>query len=497
MSPTLSYQRKAVILILGLLILRIGVLFISPLGLHGDEAQYWAWSKALDWGYFTKPPLIAWVIWTTTSVFGDAEWAVRLSSPILHALTAFVIFRTARFAFDDKTGFWAAVIYLFMPALWLSSAIVSTDVPLLLCWALALGGWLHMRRSPSWARGVQLGAGIGFGLLAKYAMFFFLAALTVTYFFDPRTRKALTSKWGLLSACLALIIFLPNIIWNFVNDFATVSHTADNANIETGQLPFYPLNLLEFLGEQFVVFGPVTFILFVIALIFALKNKSSDPSKWVALFAITPLLIISIEALLSRANANWAVTAYVAGSILTAHLGVTHAVRFKTWLRGGVIFQSLVCLGAGIILLSPALTDSVGLSNSVKRLRKWPETVRVVEDIYKKGHDGAAFQTLVLDKRIIFYDLTYYGLAQKLPMKMWQSGDKPVNHAELTAPLTAQSGPVLILNYVPHYAADMKVRFKRLEPMPDINIDLGGGKYRTMRVWAGYDYAPKRRGENL
>ena len=113
MSPTLSYQRKAVILILGLLILRIGVLFISPLGLHGDEAQYWAWSKALDWGYFTKPPLIAWVIWTTTSVFGDAEWAVRLSSPILHALTAFVIFRTARFAFDDKTGFWAAVIYLF------------------------------------------------------------------------------------------------------------------------------------------------------------------------------------------------------------------------------------------------------------------------------------------------------------------------------------------------------------------------------------------------
>ena len=91
-----------------------------------------------------------------------------------------------------------------------------------------------MRQSPSWARGVQLGAGIGFGLLAKYAMFFFLAALTVTYFFDPKTRKALTSKWGLLSACLALIIFLPNIIWNFANDFATVSHTADNANIETG-----------------------------------------------------------------------------------------------------------------------------------------------------------------------------------------------------------------------------------------------------------------------
>ena len=494
---TSSYQSKAVLLILGLLILRISVLFISPLGLHGDEAQYWAWSKDLDWGYFTKPPLIAWVIWTTTSIFGDAEWAVRLSSPFLHAMTAFVIFRTARFAFDEKTGFWATAIYLLMPALWLSSAIVSTDVPLLLCWALALGGWLHMRQSPSWARGVQLGAGIGLGLLAKYAMFFFIAALALTFLFDPKTRKALTSKWGLLSACVALIIFLPNIVWNFANDFATVSHTADNANIEMGQLPFYPLELLKFLGEQFIVFGPVTFILFIIALVYAVRNKNSEPSKWISLFAITPLLVISIEALLSRANANWAVTAYVAGSILTAHLGLTFAARFKTWMRKGVILQSLICLAIGIILLSPTLTDRMGLANSVKRLRKWPETVRIVEHIYMQGHDGEAFQTLVLDKRIIFYDLTYYGLAKKLPMKMWLSGDKPANHAELTAPLTTQAGPVLILNYAPHYEADMRKKFKRLEPLPDIKIDLGGGKYRKMRVWAGYDFVPKRPSKNL
>ena len=38
---------------------RIAALIYSPLGLYHDEAQYWAWSRTFDWGYFTKPPMIA------------------------------------------------------------------------------------------------------------------------------------------------------------------------------------------------------------------------------------------------------------------------------------------------------------------------------------------------------------------------------------------------------------------------------------------------------
>jgi len=108
-------------LIFVLLITRLISLWVSPLGLHGDEAQYWAWSKDLDWGYFTKPPLIAWVIWLTTSIFGDAEWAVRLSSPLLHSITGFIIFKTGQLTFNAKTGFWAAAIYLCYALLYRSS----------------------------------------------------------------------------------------------------------------------------------------------------------------------------------------------------------------------------------------------------------------------------------------------------------------------------------------------------------------------------------------
>ena len=477
---------------MALLAIRIGALIISPLGLHGDEAQYWAWSKDLDWGYFTKPPLIAWVIWVTTSIFGDAEWAVRLSSPILHSITAFVIFRTAQFVYNARTGFWSAAVYLLMPALWLSSGIVSTDVPLLLCWSIALNAWLHIRVSPTWPRIIQLGLAIGIGLLAKYAMLFFLPALALTCLYDEKTRQGLISFKGLIAAFIAVFIFLPNILWNVAHNFATVSHTADNANLKTGNIPFHPLELIQFWAEQFVVFGPITFGLLVLALVFSLRRKLDQPSVWIAVFSLSPLIIISIQALLSRANANWAVTAYVAGSILTAHLGLKYAALFKKWLSTGVVVQSIICFIAAIIILSPSLADSFGLSNSVKRLRKWPETVKIIEDVFARGHKGQAYQTLALDKRIIFYDLTYYGLAEKIPMKMWLYGSKPTHHAELTQPLLAQKGPVLILNHHNNYIDALKADFKRLEQLPDINVDLGGGKRRHLKVWAGYDYIPTK-----
>ncbi len=483
------YQKWTLLLIAALLTFRVGALLVSPLGLHGDEAQYWAWSKDLDWGYFTKPPLIAWTIWVTTSLFGDAEWAVRLSSPVLHSITTFVIFRTAKFVFDAKTGFWAAVIYLLMPALWLSSGIVSTDVPLLLCWALAMNAWLHMRVKPSWPRAIQLGVAVGFGLLAKYAMFFFLPALGLAFLFDKPTHKGLNTLKGYVAGAVTFFIFLPNILWNVAHDFATVTHTAENANVQDG-IPFYPSELVSFWADQLAVFGPVTFILYLLTLFAAVKGKLDRPAFWIALFGLSPLLIISLQALMSRANANWAVITYITGSILTAHFAVKFWPKTKNWLKVGVSVQSLICFLLGIVLLVPAWTEAVGLTNSVKRLRKWPETVKLIETIYAEGHEGRAYQTLALDKRIIFYDLNYYGLAQKLPMKMWMHEAAPANHAELTYPLPAQDGPILVLNYYDHYEDELREDFKRLERLPDIDIDLGGGKRRVLRVWAGYGYTP-------
>src|ERR1700739_722054 len=65
--------------------LRLLWLALQPADLFPDEAQYWIWSQQLALGYYSKPPLVAWLIALTTGVLGDSEFAVRLAAPPLHA----------------------------------------------------------------------------------------------------------------------------------------------------------------------------------------------------------------------------------------------------------------------------------------------------------------------------------------------------------------------------------------------------------------------------
>ena len=488
-----DYQRLTIAVILAVLALRLCALFLSPLGLHGDEAQYWAWSKELDWGYFTKPPMIAWVIAATTTMFGDAEWAARLSSAPLHALTSYMLFLTGRKLFDARTGFWATCIYWLMPAVWLSSMIISTDVALLLFFVTALNAWVHLRADgPHWGRALQLGLAIGLGVLAKYAMLFFLPALILCMIFDKPTRAALLSAAGIFVLALALFIIMPNILWNINNDFATLSHTADNANLGHS-IPFHPLELFSFIVSQFGVFGPLSFSILLATIAFSITGTLGEKAKWVSLFCLSPLLIICVQALLSRANANWAVTAYIAGSLLTAHAALTLGERLKKLLAFGVVFQSFVAVVLIGAVLSPSLTNQLPLlPNVVKRLREWPATVRVLEDVISKGHDGHTYEFVATDKRIVFYNLNYYGLQDVLPLKMWMLHSAPTNHAELMAPLPRSSGPTLLIEYDHNHLKWMKEDFTRLEALPPLDIDLGGGKRRQLNLWAGYDYRPTK-----
>ena len=110
-SKTIFYTAIGVLL---LLFLRIYYLSLEPFGLFFDEGQYWFWSKNLDWGYYSKPPVVTWMIYATTSVCGDSESCIRLSSPILHSLTAIIIYYTAiELKYSDKVAVLSTFSYLY------------------------------------------------------------------------------------------------------------------------------------------------------------------------------------------------------------------------------------------------------------------------------------------------------------------------------------------------------------------------------------------------
>ena len=71
---------------------RITLNIYLDLPLHFDEAQYWDWSQYLDCVYFSKPPLLAFLIRVVTELCGNGENCIRSLSPFLHFLTSLIIF---------------------------------------------------------------------------------------------------------------------------------------------------------------------------------------------------------------------------------------------------------------------------------------------------------------------------------------------------------------------------------------------------------------------
>ena len=159
----------------GLLGWRLLLLFLSPTELYFDEAQYWVWSQNPAMGYFSKPPVLAWIIGATTTACGSSsEFCVRMGSPLLHTGTAVFVSLIGKHLYDSRTGFWAAIIFATLPAISLSSHLISTDVPLLFFWAGALYCWVKLLETRSWISAIFLGLALGLGLMSKYAMIYFV-----------------------------------------------------------------------------------------------------------------------------------------------------------------------------------------------------------------------------------------------------------------------------------------------------------------------------------
>jgi hypothetical protein len=156
-SSVTRLDRIALRVLAALLALRVLALFLDPNSLYADETQYWLWAQSLDWGYFSKPPMIAWLIAGATAVFGDADWAVRLPAPFLHTITAVMLGLTAGRLFGPEARAWTMIGWATMPAVWLSSAIISTDAVLMVGVSTGLYALVRLREAPSWPFALLLG----------------------------------------------------------------------------------------------------------------------------------------------------------------------------------------------------------------------------------------------------------------------------------------------------------------------------------------------------
>jgi 4-amino-4-deoxy-L-arabinose transferase-like glycosyltransferase len=198
---------------------------------------------------------------------------------LLNGAIAPVLFGVGKLLYDARAGLWTALAYITVAAVSYSSGLMSTDVPLLFFLSVALYAFIRAMReenkaSYGWA--ALCGAAIDFGLLSKYATLYFVLGMALSPLISAEARRLILSLQGILVAFIAVAIFVPNILWNTSHGFATVAHTAANADWQRGGV--HLAGALEFLVGQFGVFRPLMMAVYLYALWRVLLREDPSPT---------------------------------------------------------------------------------------------------------------------------------------------------------------------------------------------------------------------------
>ncbi|MEF3191655.1 MAG: glycosyltransferase family 39 protein [Campylobacterales bacterium] len=441
---------------------RLIVAWQLRLGLYVDEAQYWSWAQHLDWGYYSKPPMVAWAIWLSTALFGDSELGVRAWALLLHPLTALLLFLATRRLVDSYIALVAALLYLTMPAVSLYSLVATTDTLLLFFWSGALWAFVASLQERKVVWWVVVGIFGGLGLLSKPTMILFALVALLFLGFSATYRGLLLTRGPWIAVGVALLGYLPNLWWNINHDFVTYRHVGEISQLD--QELFHLGKAAEFLAAQFVVFGPLSF-----ALLLYLTFKQElwhEELPWRLLLVATWsfLGVIFAQALLSRAFANWALPSYVAASILLAGWLMRTGLR-----RLLVATMALNLVMMVVVYHHQTILELAGIKMSAKidpakRNKGWDQLAhQVMRELTKRPG-----WVVASDDRTVIAQLSYY--ARPIEPYAWNPGHLVRNHYELTTDLNRHIGGNLLLITKSATSADLATYAERVEELDDLVV---------------------------
>jgi len=306
-------------------LLVILIVFFSGIGLMPDEAQYWTWSKELSYGYYSKPPGIAWQIAFGTWLFGDSEFGVRFGSILLSFGLSLALYWLAKSCtLTHKQAFWVSIAFSFCPLGILSAFFATTDCAYVLFWTLAC--FLFCQNPTN--NFLRIGAVIALGALWKWPIYcIWLPIVALSWHYPGRLC---------LGFLVSLLGLLPSFIWNLTRGFPTFQHVAKSIDVIGKGNP------LEFLGAQVALASPIFFILIVMA--FVRFRETSLPFRFCFGTALAFFSVVFGASFFEKVQGNWAVAAYP-----TAFVIMVYYSR-PVWLKVGLI---VACLMVAAVFFVP------------------------------------------------------------------------------------------------------------------------------------------------
>ena len=281
-----------------------------------DELYYWSWAQTLQSSYFDHPPMVAYLIRASTSIFGNSVLALRL--PAI-AISLFIFIALLRLA-PRGNLIWAL---LFCPLTFIGSVLITPDLPLVFFWTLyalwfawinaSLEGWssdpitrVYQNSPVTWLQWIIGGTLLGLGGLSKYTMLLAvpsgLAALAI------RTRLRAWGPGYLFHLFIAGLLVSPVLVFNWRYGFAPL-HFQWNHSMGSSGISFS--EWFRFIGGQILLVGALPFLLFIwIAVRYRDLCADAKSQAYFAFFML-PFGFFVYKALSHKLEANWPIVGYL------------------------------------------------------------------------------------------------------------------------------------------------------------------------------------------
>jgi undecaprenyl-diphosphatase len=398
------YTTALVVTLCALTFFRYYYLATGPIGLGPDEAHYWEWSRRLDLSYYSKGPLIAYLIAFSTWVMGNTVFAVRFFAPLFFALGSLCLYLLGMELFrDERRASAAALVYQVIPLFSVYGIVNTTDAPLLFFWTLSLYlFWkaIHSNTSRGTRLGLNtttrqssifnrhhlsiwllLGCAVGLGLLAKYTMAFFYVCMFL-FFVTSRDRRAwLRKKEFYAFLLISLVIFSPVVIWNAQHDWVILRHAVGQSHMADG-MRISIQDLFEFIGSQIGVVTPLLFFPLMYGAIRSYTRQYRSPiTSFLFWFWVPVLCIYLVKSVQGKVQANWALVAYITPLVASADYYLKDGILKKS---KKVFFCAALLLAFSVTAVAhyPAVLNLPGKVDPSSRLRGWKELGIKVGKIY-------------------------------------------------------------------------------------------------------------------
>jgi len=383
-----SYEQALFLALAMLSIFRIYFIMTGPFDLSPDEAHYWEWSRRPDWSYYSKGPVIAWLISIGTFFFGNTVLGIRAFAVLLSALSSILLFRLGKELYDERTGLTAALLLQAVPLFSVFGILLTIDSPFMFFWVLSLYLFHRIMRQElsseheraSSLLWILLGISTGLGLLTKFTMTFFLVSALLYLLFEKDARRLLKTSGPYLAFLISVLVFSPVIFWNASHGWVTLKHTVGQAHLQEG-LVLSVWSFGEFLGSQFGVVTPLLFVMIIIAILKLRKTEEGALLFWFSLPVLTFFLAKSLQ---GKVQANWAMTGYISGLVAFSAYYVSRWQSLRKPLRVTAVFAICLAMLTTLFAHAPSLLRLPREFDPSMRLVGWKELGEEVSVLYNE-----------------------------------------------------------------------------------------------------------------